>query len=236
MGCDIHFYVEKQVNGVWQSADHWEPSESTGDEGMSELEAPYKTQYYSGRNYNLFSILADVRNGSGFAGCDTGNGFVPLDDPRGLPDDVSEEVKAVSDRWEGDGHSHSWFAVSELLEYDWTQTTKHRGFVNAAQYYDWNRWRREEGEGPESYCGDVYSASIEKVTVAEMRTRIEAVTAGDWYRSEEKVLSELPDLYCQVEWEQPYFKAARGFLSDTMPRLWRLGKPEDVRIVFWFDN
>ncbi|MDG3006431.1 hypothetical protein [Paludisphaera mucosa] len=236
MGCDIHFYVENKVNGDWQSADRWEPSEASGHEVEPASSIHYKKRFYSDRNYSLFAILADVRNGRGFAGCDTGNGFVPIDDPRGLPDDVSDMVKAASDCWDGDGHSHSWFTVAELLEYDWTQTTKHRGYVSAAQFYEWNRWRREDGEGPESYCGDVGGGSVEKVSEAEMRRRIEEVTAGDWYRSEEKVQEQLPSVYCQVEWEQPYYKAARGFLSDTLPQLWRLGKPEDVRIVFWFDN
>lgn len=232
MGCDIHFYVERKVDGVWQSADRWEPSEE--EPGSQRI--PRKKRFYSDRNYNLFAILADVRNGYGFAGCDTGNGFVPIADPRGIPEDVSELVQAESDRWEGDGHSHSWFTVAELLNYDWTQTTKHRGFVSAAQYYEWNRWQREDGEGPNSYCGDVHGGSIEKVSEAELRSRIESITGGDWYRSEEKVLANLPSVYCQVEWELPYYKSARGFLSETIPQLLRLGKPDEVRIVFFFDN
>ena len=129
-----------------------------------------------------------------------------------------------------------WFTVAELLAYDWTQLTKLRGYVSAAEYYEWNRWRREDGESPESYCGDVSGASIEKISETDLRQRIEATTSGDWYRSEDKVREELASVYCQVEWETAYYKSAREFLSNTMPRLWRLGKPEDVRIVFWFDN
>lgn len=49
-------------------------------------------QIYHDRNYDVFGMLADVRNGSGFAGVDTGDGFVPIDVPRGLPDDLSAEV------------------------------------------------------------------------------------------------------------------------------------------------
>src|SRR5262249_46209472 len=133
MGCDIHFYVEKQVNGAWYSADKWAPNEDAGDEGEPILALAYKNRFYSDRNYNLFGILANVRNGSGFAGCDTGDGFVPISEPRGIPDDVSKEVKAEADRWDGDGHSHSWLTVTELMAYDWTQTTKLRGYVSAAE-------------------------------------------------------------------------------------------------------
>src|SRR5262249_2591595 len=159
-------------------------------------------------NYNLFGILANVRNGSGFAGCDTGDGFVPISVPRGLPGDVSDEVRAETNRWGEDGHSHSWFTVAELLAYDWTQTTRLRGFVSAVNYYEWNRWRRQEGEGPDSYSGDIWGAGIEKVSEDEIRRRIEALTGGDWRRQEDKVKEGLAKVFCQVEWEQPYYKPA----------------------------
>jgi hypothetical protein len=44
------------------------------------------------RNYDVFAILANVRNGRGFAGVVTGGGFNPIAMPRGLPPDVSPEV------------------------------------------------------------------------------------------------------------------------------------------------
>ena len=73
-----------------------------------------------------------MRNGYGFAGIDTGDGFVPIDDPRGLPDDISPLVRKEAEHWEGDGHSHSYFTLKELKEYNWTgQTTKLRGVVNS---------------------------------------------------------------------------------------------------------
>lgn len=236
MGCNMHLYVEKQANGAWQSADQWSPNKYADEEGEPPLSLEYEDRFYSGRNYNLFAILAEVRNGRGFAGVRTGDGFVPISEPRGLPDDVSEQVKAESDRWSGDGHSHSWFTVAELLAYNWTQTTKLSGYVSAAEYYQWSRWRRGAGEGPESYCGGIGGGGIEKVTEDELRRRIEELTGGDWRQQEAKVKVGMPGVYCQVEWEQPYYKVARDFLAETMPRLWRLGKPDDVRIVFFFDN
>src|SRR4051794_16548380 len=111
MGCDIHFYVEKKdENGNWQSADAWET-----EDGYDCPSIPYKKRFYSGRNYDLFGILADVRNGRGFAGVKTGDGFVPIAEPRGLPDDASPKIKADCDRWGVDGHSHSYLSLSELL-------------------------------------------------------------------------------------------------------------------------
>jgi hypothetical protein len=42
--------------------------------------------------------------------------------------------------------------------------------------------------------------------------------------------------YTRVRWEVSYTDAAGSFYEKTMPALARLGAPEDVRIVFWFDN
>ena len=50
-------------------------------------------QFLHDRNYNVFSILANVRNGYGFAGVRTGSGFDPISDGRGLPDDLSQGVR-----------------------------------------------------------------------------------------------------------------------------------------------
>lgn len=129
MGCDIHFFTErntssnnyqgpkdlsedrnnkieqiidnKPVEERWVSADYWEIE----DESWS---VPYSRSYYRGRNYYLFSILAGVRG-------DT----EPIDYPRGIPEDSSSGYSYITNQWEGDGHSHSYFTLKELLEVDW---------------------------------------------------------------------------------------------------------------------
>jgi hypothetical protein len=129
MGCDIHFYTERyttdsnyegpkdlseeretKLNVVlednnlepkWVSADKW--TKGKYDEGEWEAD-----ELYGDRNYHLFGVLADVR-GSGDC----------ISEPRGIPDDISSGYKYIIDRWDGDGHSHSYFTLSELLEVDW---------------------------------------------------------------------------------------------------------------------
>ena len=49
-------------------------------------------QYLHDRHYDVFAILADVRNGYGFAGVRTGSGFDPIAPGRGLPSDLSQGV------------------------------------------------------------------------------------------------------------------------------------------------
>lgn len=51
-------------------------------------------QFLNDRHYDVFSILADVRNGYGFAGVVTSSGFNPITSGRGIPDDLSEEIRA----------------------------------------------------------------------------------------------------------------------------------------------
>jgi hypothetical protein len=234
MGCDIHFYVEKKENGKWVSADTW-----TKEEGEKRKSVNYDKRFYTSRNYDLFAILADVRNGRGVAGCDTGDGFVPISAPKGLPKDVCTEIKTESKGWGSDGHSHSYFTWAELFAYDWTRTTKKRGLVSASEYFDWTQGgAKERGEEPD-YCGMVGGQFVQVVSKKEMDKKIKALSTlheKTWKKLEASVEQNLRDVYCQVEWKISYFTAAERFWSNTIPRLLRLGKPEDVRIVFWFDN
>lgn len=130
IGADIHFFTERyttdsnyegpkdlseeretKLNAVladeilypkWVSADKWSISKYDKDEWdvVEEL--------YSGRDYHLFNVLAGVR----------GNG-PSVSDPRGVPDDVSSGYKYMVNRMDGDGHSHSYFTLRELMEVDW---------------------------------------------------------------------------------------------------------------------
>lgn len=237
MGCDIHLYVEKRKRnaGGWVSADKWTPSPYEFDKGL--LRVDYDDRFYSGRNYDLFAILANVRNGIGFAGLTTGMGFVPIAEPRGLPKDVCASVKAESDLWGIDGHSHSWFTVAELLEYDWTQVTMVYAWVNALEYWKWSRWRKDHGEMPEEYSGGVSGHSVIHCTEGEMQEWLASLRI-DEARHAEKIIGEAKGFnrYCQIAVRQPYHRCCASFWSECIPRLLALGKPAEVRIVFWFDN
>jgi hypothetical protein len=107
MGCDIHAYKEKFVDGKWSTADEWVAYDyGANDKGQ---EVPYEKRY-TGRNYDLFGVLAKgVRREFDFS-------F----EPRGLPLNPSPEVAAESAGWDGDGHNHSYLYLHELRELrDW---------------------------------------------------------------------------------------------------------------------
>lgn len=67
------------------------------------------------RNYRVFGILADVRNYSAIP---------PISKPRGWPDDSSIPDQEL---WENDCcHSHSYYLLDELLNFDWDRPTEDR--------------------------------------------------------------------------------------------------------------
>ena len=59
------------------------------------------------RNYNLFAKLAGVRNY---------NEIEKIDDPRGLPEDITEMTKIHNDFWNDNVHSHSWISSEEYVK------------------------------------------------------------------------------------------------------------------------
>lgn len=101
MGCDIHAYKEKLVDGKWVTADKgWADKY---DEGC--IDVPYENRF-TDRNYNLFGVLSrGVRRDFDFAFSQ-----------RGLPDDACPEVAARALGWGCDGHSHNYVSLAELKE------------------------------------------------------------------------------------------------------------------------
>lgn len=82
MGTDINMIAEVRRNGVWELSTAkvfknplYDPA---SDEKWSMKK--YMSRPDNGRNYDLFAILAGVRNGEGFAGCRIGERFKPIAD------------------------------------------------------------------------------------------------------------------------------------------------------------
>lgn len=259
MGCDIHMFAEKKVNGKWEQIGkvfenpYYSPDrESKIDEDGYEWNPTHTNQPYKGRNYDLFAILADVRNGRGFAGVKTGEGFNPISSPKGLPKDISkellkEDICTIEDgdyevselsnwvergysEWieenvsctNPDSHSHSYFTIKELKDYDWHQITMKVGVITLNQY----KGIKEKGGAPDGWSGSVGGGNV--ITIDEP-------TADLFLKGELPELST-NDIYVSYHWTIKYSEHAESFLNTTIPLLEAIGEPEDVRIVFWFDN
>ncbi|MBC1798509.1 hypothetical protein HCA55_17355 [Listeria booriae] len=107
MGCDIHVMVEKKSKGNlgWDTY-------LRKNEGF---------HYQVGRCYELFAILADVRNDFD---------IVAIDDPRGIPEDASATYLEYVEEWNPECHSHSFITLAELQKYDWSGHPECDYFVN----------------------------------------------------------------------------------------------------------
>lgn len=105
MGCDIHCFVEQKIDGAWVNDQPMEPSEVWDSKADGYVDGPLiPTQVRVWRDYCLFGALANVRRE--YDGLSK--------DPRGIPDDVSAEIKAAYAEQEGDAHSASYATLEEL--------------------------------------------------------------------------------------------------------------------------
>jgi hypothetical protein len=136
MGCDIHAIVQRRIGDRWETVTP-----------PPEMLDPYGDLPFEFRNYELFAVLAGVRNY---------DNVTPIAEPRGLPDDAGVEQGtfgwpsgATSSRVELDGkwlgeHSFSWLTAAELSAYDWSG-------VQYVDPDDWLPWLLSLAEDP----GDV---------------------------------------------------------------------------------
>lgn len=237
MGCDIHSTLEVRENGIWKFV-----------RGSGSVDAPYGDEPIKDRSYRTFAILAGVRKGYGFAGVDTGDEFRPISEPKGVPDDASKEYLAHVELWNGDGHSHSFLTLAEILAFDFTRTVEQRGTLTFEEYEKWSRYGRQYGEQPDSWSGSVSGASVQHLPESEMDAEVEAfrnelrdVKWADQADARKAALARRDNLYVRCSWIQPYHNLCRELLTRTVPIMHAecikrgIGYG-DVRIVFFFDN
>ena len=212
MGCDIHAVFQTKKDGKWEFI---------------------QDKYERNRHYQLFAVLAGVRNGYGFAGITTGDAVVPISEPRGFPDDWECEDEVKMPGWEfcspwqqeyaaknpaaypngpviwlGD-HSYSWLTADEMLA--WLENAPEvtqRGVLSRAEYAVWDKKSH-----PESYCGDVMGPNIVISTDSPV----------------------LPNeaTHVRVTWKSPLTDELKYFFDEVR----RLKEEHgEVRMVFGFDS
>ena len=257
MGTDIHLYIERQnPDGTWTRArpQAWTCPWCRGQDKPS-TPKPLKdecfwckgegktTKEYHERNYDLFAILANVRNGTGFAGCDTGDGFQILAEPRGLPKDTSirdsgDDVEYEDSRYISLGdHSFTHCTLAEALEYDYTRVTQHRGVVDAAEYSAWVEAGRKGA--PKGWCGGVGGIGVKHVSQFQMDKLIER---GVIKTIDKKGPFDSPKgedgfcYYTTVQWEATYRESVGEVWFEFLEACRGIGHPDKVRFVIGFDS
>jgi len=195
MGCDIHMYTEAlrtiDDKKTWVNVDNWrvdpyEPGKFT------------HVNLHGERNYSLFTLLAGVR--------DYSEKTIPVADPKGLPDDISPETKTEAERWEGNGHTHSYLTLGEIKQYQAKKPTiTHTGLIDKVQALALDR-----GITPNSWCqGTNQPGYVRREWSEECKELLPLI---------EKMEKELRDQF----WL---------FGKTYDPKM-----DEQIRIVFWFDN
>lgn len=119
MGCDIHMIAEKRSK-YDDDKDGWVPMLTPmfknrhyrPADAISDYNCPYTFQPFDDRNYELFSVLANVRNGYDIQ---------PISNPRGYPMDMHDVTGWLLDGWDFVDHSPTWLSLEEVLAYDWSQ-------------------------------------------------------------------------------------------------------------------
>lgn len=220
MGTDIHIFVEKQVGGKWEYV-----TAPRDDEKSALYEMDWCYWPAERRNYDLFAMLANVRNGTGFAGCDTGTGFEPISEPRDVPFMMSSDVQLAYEEWGKDCHDQSWLALDELLalgdEY-WNKTTEHHAYVSATGFI-----AHKDGKEFPSWCyADVSGANIIKLSGEDVDLEELRAMPKD----------TLANTHVSIAWPETYRDAAGKGWWEFLELLKALGDPATIRMVFWFDS
>lgn len=209
MGTDIH--------GIWQRLD-------MATQAWCDIASTYDQH----RHYQLFAVLAGVRNGTGFAGVKTGDAVTPIAEQRGLPDDfalagdyshpISDETCVMPEFRRkylksnpasipvmdmGD-HSHSWLAGEEMAA--WfanAPTITQTGVLSRAEYDAWDKVSQ-----PESYCGGISGFGVVMHP------------AANW-------------THINVEWQQRLASELDYFFAEAARLSAEHGR---IRFVFGFDS
>jgi hypothetical protein len=223
MGTDIH--------GVWQRR-------NVKDKTWEDI----PSEYDQNRHYQLFAVLADVRNGYGFAGCVLGEAVEPISLPRGLPPDfkmdTSDEgigchtvpslecVDPDRRKWAIESnrdpietmavwmgdHSHSYLTGAEMLRWYKKAPTVIKCGVLSREQYE--AW--DHVSPPEEYCGDIWGKDVIKVTDSKVAMEQEP----KW-------------THVRVEWKRSLHEELDYFFNEVQRLVDLHG---DIRFVFGFDS
>lgn len=212
MGTDVH------------AAFHYHATnEATGDKEWRFCEHNYE----GNRHYHLFSWLADVRNGYGFAGVPTGNAIKPLAMPRGLPDDCifwaepTTRYEYGSPEWKqyynnggedyGD-HSFTWLTADEILAGIPEITGRQKcGVVSLQSYLAWDKVSE-----PNDYSGGIWSRSSVTLKASQItKQHIKALAYANTLQLETKNLRRKQHIVTRYAKEFQTQAEQRGIYSCT---------------------
>lgn len=246
MGCDIHFVIERQETEGWREVPYfvepWTPREkatttydkrawaridTAKERGIAVLPDAFRS-----RDYDLFGLLADVRNGHGFAGINTGDGWPAQFPDRGIPADATRrpeddeqrdyDVDDANGIWHFGDHSFTWTTLDELKSVDWDGIkSRLRGVVG---WTEWMRFRDAGEHEPKSWSGGVTGPSIEILSEAEAMKRLASgINIHD-------------GLHVECFWGCTAREATNDWAGQVLPVLKKIADGKPLRLLISFDS
>lgn len=217
MGTDINMVAEVRENGKWKTFDkmifkHWEGFDFEEIDNIP----------YTNRNYNVFAILADVRNGCEYKDGTKEEKFNCIAQAKGLPDDICESsINYLPDY----GYCNSYLTLKEIFDFDWQQKHIVRATVNEKCYVE----EILNGISPNSYCRGAGGGNLKTVSSEIM----DKILSGELERDCNTTYYVLCDFPAKTyaEYASDFLKSME-ILKENIPEDTSL---EDVRIIFNFD-
>jgi hypothetical protein len=158
MGCDIHIFVERKNKNTDKWEEFTEDHFTLDDFDKKYLKKEKGNKPFDWRNYSMFAFFAGVRN---YDHC------TPLAVPKGVPTNLSEEVRGQL--WEDDGHSESYLTLRELKEFDYDKEFWNRRVTKQLSENSWTgAGLAEEGERKvmtyRKNLGELYFTHLEELS------------------------------------------------------------------------
>lgn len=224
-------------------------------------EHPYiRERFYSDRNYALFGILANVR-WLDIQPIAEARG-IPKNaslEYKTVAEEEGEDGHTHSYLTVQEILAYDWtqtikttLFMSLKTYFDWSNYGRYYGEFPKPNYYTEYDGIFVENS-PDKYISENQAIEILKNFEEEVKTTAAEDDRHDLFSEKIESFGLTPetnrpdkndtfydnwayDKKIYVKTEKPLYMLVEEFWKDTMPRLLSLGKPEDVRIVFFFDN
>lgn len=223
MGTDIHCVFQAKAKDVAKFTGSQTPVKDP------EEWIDIASEWDENRHYLLFAVLADVRNGFGFAGSYRHEPLRPIvEERRGLPDDFAYDHDL---RWMGD-HSFHWLYGSEMLE--WTRLDRSLVFGGIIDREDFEKW--DGSSEPESYSGGIFGPGIIVITDKASAARC-YVSVDEEQNTKETGLMVAPTenwTHIRVWWRSSLLDQLSYFFNGIIKPL--MGNYGEIRMVMGFDS
>jgi len=197
MGVSIYGYAEVQSDGRWAFAGRMVPNPDAGFDPDEPEAMP--EELFSSDHRELAAILTDIGNPIRSV-----YPYTPVVAPRGLPPDLSSELRAWLQRREEQGETwegSTWFTAREAAEFGWDDRIQRRRAYVTPQ------------------AAPLFAGCPRGFPLASWPAGVPVQYSG-WSSSG-----------VAVEWRESYAEIVPEFARDVLPRLGGFGPPDHVRLV-----